>query len=659
MAPVNMDDVCWYHLSTGGRKVTGSRCIPKGDEPHLLAAGKHEHGGIVERTDYMIPTISVVVLNYNTRELLRECLLSILENDRRGDLQLIVVDNASTDGSAAMVEGEFPTAVLVKNERNLGFAAGVNRGLALAGGEFVLVLNADTRLPPGFTEEMRAWMRDHPRVGIAGPMLVDGTGNLQRSFHYFTVPTASNALRFLAHLGGRYEEERLYARLSRSYLPVDWVYGACLFMRRELLQEVGLFDEGFFLYAEDMELCYRARLHGWEVAYLPGPRVVHYGNRSGMQTLGEEGSIPVLKVRMASLDYFLRKHFGPLTSWCTRLLMGTASLLMAGVHAPALVLPGGVASRWKKRCLHNLRMGLAAFSSFLESPAVAPGNPASGVRGEGREPRGIVPFLDAGPKGVPGSPSRASSTGGQPERVGPSDDNIPSRDRLVIVLAHNEEASVGRVVHSILSEVSADVLVIDDGSRDATLQEALKSGAECLALHRNMGIGAAEKAGFEAALHHGYRYVVRVDGDGQHPTHLIPALFSLLEERGVDLAVGSRYRDGYRKKGTFMRRLGTFILSSLVSKATGTRVTDATCGMRGYSRRAFRALLEHQPDGAPEISSLLIASRLGLRVEEIGIPVRERLGGSSHFHPLAMASYVLVNLWRIVYHRLGRYPLPR
>lgn len=609
----------------------------------------------------MKEVLSVVVLNYNTRDLLRECLLSVLENDRCGDLQLIVVDNASTDGSADMVYNEFPEAVLVKNERNLGFAAGVNRGLALAVGEFILILNGDTKLPPGSIAEMRGWMRAHPEVGIAGPMLLDEAGNPQRSFHYFTVPTVGNALRFLAHLGGRYESRRLYARNNRrSHLPVDWIYGACLFLRREVLDEVGLFDEGFFLYAEDMELCYRARLHGWEVAYVPVVRVVHYGNRSGIQTLGEEGSAPLLKVRMASLDYFLRKHFGPLTSKYTRLLMGTASLLMAAFQSPALMIPGGPAIRWKKRCLGNLRIGLAAFSSLLAMSPADPRNAACCAREEATENAVNPSRRDADQNPDPASPPCGGHTDNREDTAGPyiSKAKAPSRDRLVIVLAHNEEATVGDVVESILSKTSADVLVVDDGSRDATRKEALNKGVECLTLDRNMGIGAAEKAGFEVALRRGYRYVVRVDGDGQHPPDLIPALFDLMEERGVDLAVASRYRDGYRKNGASARCFGTFIMSSLLSWATGMRVTDATSGMRGYSRRAFRALLKHQPDDAPEIASLLIAARLGLSVEEIPVTALERQGGTSHFRPLSITSFVLFNVGRIVYHRLGRYPLP-
>jgi GT2 family glycosyltransferase len=316
----------------------------------------------------LTPNISTVVLNYNTRELLKDCLHSIMANNDGLDIQIIVVDNASPDGSAAMVKESFPEAYLIENSENVGFTRGNNQGIEEAEAPYILVLNQDTVIKPGALGRMLRYMESNPRTGIVGPRLVDGAGEYQQSCHYFTMLKARYALLLLLTLVGSSGFESLGLSTNpnngdRAPAEVDWIYGACMLVRKELFERVGSFDENIFAYGEDMELCYRAHKDGWQVIYVPDAEIIHYGNQSGIQVFGDEEGYRMLRLRLSNLDYFLKKHFNAGHSLIIRLLMGLGSLVIAGLLGLMSYAKGDADTR--RRSTHSLNLGLASLASLF------------------------------------------------------------------------------------------------------------------------------------------------------------------------------------------------------------------------------------------------------------------------------------------------------
>ena len=225
------------------------------------------------------PSIGVAVVSYNTAPLLRRCLESVV-GDTAGPV--LVVDNASTDGSAEMVRREFPTVRLRAETDNRGYGAAANLAAGDLDSRYVLLLNADTQLTPGAAGALAEYLDSHPAAAVAGPRLVGAAGAFEPSAHPFPRPLAlllqeSGLRRRLGH--AREAEWR-----TRS---VDWVLGAALAIRREAFERVGGFDEGFFLYQEEVDLCFRLRAAGWETHYAPVATVLHVGGASTGQRAAE------------------------------------------------------------------------------------------------------------------------------------------------------------------------------------------------------------------------------------------------------------------------------------------------------------------------------------------------------------------------------------
>ena len=223
----------------------------------------------------LAPDLSVVIVNWNTRELLSECLRS-LDASSGAVFETFVVDNGSADGSMEMVEREHPGARRILNRENLGFARANNQALALALGRYALLLNSDTRVAPGALAILVRFMDDHPRTGACGPRLLNPDGTLQPSGRSF--PSALRALAALLPVGA-WMRGRLATRLERRdytlETEVDEVSGAALCLRSAALREVGTLDEGYFLFGEDVDMCWRLRSAGWTVHYVPRAEVTH------------------------------------------------------------------------------------------------------------------------------------------------------------------------------------------------------------------------------------------------------------------------------------------------------------------------------------------------------------------------------------------------
>ncbi|MSQ24361.1 MAG: glycosyltransferase family 2 protein [Chloroflexi bacterium] len=252
--------------------------------------------------------LSVVVLNYNTRDLLRGCLRCV-EQTQGASMEVFVVDNASGDGSADMVEAEFPGFCLIRSPRNGGYAYGNNLALSRAGGRYLLLLNPDTEFGPTVLADMVEYMDSHPDVGAAGPKIVLPDGRLdlacRRAF-----PTPAVAFYRLSGLSRLFPRSARFGRYNFTYLDpdeeaeVDSVVGAFMLVRREAVEQVGLLDERFFMYGEDLDWAYRMKGEGWHIRYNPRVKVVHQKGASSRQA-SQRTTVAFYR----SMYLFHQKHF--------------------------------------------------------------------------------------------------------------------------------------------------------------------------------------------------------------------------------------------------------------------------------------------------------------------------------------------------------------
>jgi GT2 family glycosyltransferase len=252
---------------------------------------------------------SVVIVNYRTDEVLAECLASLAKTTAGVEVEVIVVDNGATLAGSGFRERS-PRVRLVENPGNVGFARAANQGMRLARGRHVLCLNPDTVVHEGALAAMTGYLDAHPRVGAVGARLLETDGSLQYSCRRFPGYTtiffgryAMLTRLFPANAGSR---DYLYLDWDhRTTREVDWVSGACLMVRREVLDHVGGFDEGYFLFVEDMDWCRRIRDAGWDVVYLPDAVVTHHIGSS-------RGAVPawVVWARHRGMLRYVRKHFG-------------------------------------------------------------------------------------------------------------------------------------------------------------------------------------------------------------------------------------------------------------------------------------------------------------------------------------------------------------
>ena len=291
--------------------------------------------------------LSVIIVNWNVKELLRECLNSI--QGQFGDLngEVIVVDSASSDGSQAMVKEEFPWVRLIASDENLGYPRGNNLGITASSGRHVLILNPDTVLLNNTLPVMVDYLNNHIDVGVVGPQLLNPDGSVQ-----------SSRRRFPTLLTGLFESTWLEplvpdSLLSRYYvldLPddeendVDWVTGACMMVPRRILDHVGLFDEAYFMYSEELDLCRRVCVAGWRIVYLPEAQVVHHVGKSSEQAVTARH----VNFQQAKLRYF-RKHHG-------RLAAGTLRLFLLANYAWQIALEGAKGLLGHKRALRRQRI---------------------------------------------------------------------------------------------------------------------------------------------------------------------------------------------------------------------------------------------------------------------------------------------------------------
>jgi GT2 family glycosyltransferase len=279
------------------------------------------------RADETFPfDISVIIVSFNTREVLRESLQSV--EREQGDLrtEIFVVDNNSHDRSVEMVESEFPQVKIIRSPVNLGFGAANNVALEQAQGRYLVLLNSDAFLCPNSLLLSVELMDANPAVGLAGGRLVGRDHALQPSARMF--PSILSDFLVLTGLAHKFPKSRFFGQFDRTWADpmqtaeVDWVPGAYSIIRAEALQKVGFFDPEFFLYSEEVDLCRRIQMAGYKIMYWPQIVVIHIGGESSRQIKTLEMSsagAQLVRWRMRSTLLYYRKHHGA-GAWMAKML---------------------------------------------------------------------------------------------------------------------------------------------------------------------------------------------------------------------------------------------------------------------------------------------------------------------------------------------------
>lgn len=292
--------------------------------------------------------LSIVIVSWNVRQALHGCLDSVLGQETKLALQVFVVDNASSDGSAEMVRRDFPAVQLIRNGENSGFAKASNQGIREARGRYILILNPDTIVRRCALELMVSYADSHPDVGALGPMLLTENGQIDyRGARRF--PTLrSELLRRLRLVHPVFGDNAMMDWDHRTSREVEALSGACMLVRREVIANAGMLDEGFFLFGEDVDWCFRIRRAGWRVFYLAAAEVVHLGGRSSESTRDELG-FEIARSR----HRLLRKVYGPRVALLHRYVILLTELPKIGYWGARHLLARGAERRTLLRRLRT------------------------------------------------------------------------------------------------------------------------------------------------------------------------------------------------------------------------------------------------------------------------------------------------------------------
>ncbi len=292
------------------------------------------------------PDLSIVIVSWNVAQLLRDCLRSI--EDGRGSLaiEVIVVDSSSTDGSPDMVAAEFPEVDLIRCQENIGFPRGNNVGIAKAHGRYILLLNPDTVIQADALSQMVSYLEKHHDVGVVGPQLHNTDGSVQSSRRRFPNLTIGF---FESTWLQPFAPQRLlnwyymFDSADDMLLDVDWVMGAALMTRQDVVAQVGGMDEAYFMYSEELDWCRRIKDAGWRIVYLPQAKITHHQGKSSDQVIVQRH----IYFNQAKLRYY-RKYHGRAAAAVLRLFLLGIYFWQMGVEALKGVLGHKRPLRWQR-----------------------------------------------------------------------------------------------------------------------------------------------------------------------------------------------------------------------------------------------------------------------------------------------------------------------
>lgn len=252
--------------------------------------------------------VSIIIVNWNTRDILRDCLASVYEQTSGIVFEVIVVDNASSDGSTAMVKAEFPWVILIENIENRGFAAANNQGLQIAKGRYVLLLNSDTVVLDGAIQKTLAFAGQHSEAAVIGCKVLNPDHTLQPTCFMF--PSLLNLCLSSTYLYKIFPKNRFFGRERMTWWdrsdvrPVGVVTGCFMLVRREAIEQVGMMDEDYFMYAEETDWCWRYKKAGWQNLFFPDAQIIHLGGQSSKQVRIEM----TIQLRRAVLQFIKKNH---------------------------------------------------------------------------------------------------------------------------------------------------------------------------------------------------------------------------------------------------------------------------------------------------------------------------------------------------------------
>jgi len=263
--------------------------------------------------------VSIIIVNWNTRDILRGCLSSIFQRTQGIEFEVIVIDNGSSDRSVEMVEAEFPQVVVIANAENRGFAAANNQGIAIAKGRYVLLLNSDTIILDDVIKKTVLFADAHREAAVVGCRVLNADRTLQQTCFMF--PSVLNMLLAATYLYKLFPRNRFFGRerMTRwnrnSVSEVDVVTGCFMLVRREAIEQIGLMDERFFVYGEETDWCYRFKKNGWKIMFTPDGQIIHYGGQTTRQ-MARKFRLQVLGSQLI----FMKLHRGKLSFLLARLL---------------------------------------------------------------------------------------------------------------------------------------------------------------------------------------------------------------------------------------------------------------------------------------------------------------------------------------------------
>jgi GT2 family glycosyltransferase len=269
--------------------------------------------------------LSIIITNFNSKQYLYNCIASIT-SDIGGtfEYEVIVVDDASNDGSQEMVREKFPAVMLISNDKNIGYIASNNKGIKMSKGHLILCLNNDTVIKKGAIKGLMNLIKAHPDAGAVGPKLINSDGTIQyqcrRSF-----PSPLNSFLYFSGVSRLFPKSRVFGAYLMTYLDddltvkVDALCGAAMMLKRDVIDSVGVMDEGYFMYGDDIDWCYRIKNAGWNIYYYPASEIIHYGGRGGSRKMPYQN---IYRFHMAMAIYH-KKHNAKSYPWIVNMLVYT------------------------------------------------------------------------------------------------------------------------------------------------------------------------------------------------------------------------------------------------------------------------------------------------------------------------------------------------
>ncbi len=305
--------------------------------------------------------LSIIIVNWNTKDITCDCLRSIYEQTAALEFEVIVVDNASADGSVEQIRNDFPAVQLIANPDNRGFAAANNQGMAAARGRYLLLLNSDTIVLERALEKAVAFADSRPDAGIIGCRVLNPDMSLQRSCFMF--PSLLNMTIAAAYLNKFFPGHRFWGRERMTWWQyneeraVEVVMGAFMLVRRETYEQIGGMDEAFFMYGEETDWCWRSRRAGWQVLFMPEARIIHLGGQSSRQVRRQM----ILQLRSGILKFIRKNRSYPVYLAACVLTSLWFAVRIVPWLAAALLKPG----RWQESLLRASVYGEGAWKSLF------------------------------------------------------------------------------------------------------------------------------------------------------------------------------------------------------------------------------------------------------------------------------------------------------